>query len=474
MSSALKSFGDTKKRLDSVSPSLCMAKWQQVTMHLHNGTNHSCHHPVAHHVTVDELSENIHALHNSEFKKEQRKKMLRGERPTECQYCWNIEDSDASGELYSDRVVKSIYSHWNTPQHFSNIISATGDEDIYPSYLEVSFSNRCNLKCSYCGPIYSSSWQEELKIHGNYSTETRFNLLESSDLNSTKIDEESPYLIAFKQWWPSAKPHVKVLRITGGEPLLEKTTFALLEDIASSDYYQDIEVSVNSNLSVSTSLINKFSDLLGRVSQKVREVRVYTSCEASGKQAEYIRYGLKYGSWIHNLDYLMTQNPRVKFTIMTTVNILSTTSILQFCKDMLVLKLKHLNDHRKVALSVSFSILRWPQHQRLDIMPENLYHYLEEALPYLKENQEGQNGNEHYHGFFDYEIHAFERLIAFMKGKNADLRSMMTARRDFYNFFTQHDERRGTNFEQTFPELIEFMDVCRSLCEQSISFKMVK
>ena len=280
--------------------------------------------------------------------------------------------------------------------------------------------------------------------------------------------------MAFNQWWPSAKPHVKVLRMTGGEPLLEKTTFEILEEVAESDVYQDIEISVNSNLCVSSGIIDKFSRLISKVVQKVREVRIYTSCEAAGKPAEYIRHGLIYENWLSNLDSLMTKHPEVKFSVMATVNLLSVTSMQDFCKDMLELKLKHLNDHRKVPVSISFNILRYPQHQRLDILPENLYHYLEEVLPYLKENQEGQNGNDYYHGFFDYEIHAFERLIAFMKGKNADLHSMMTARRDFYNFFTQHDERRGTDFNQTFPELSEFMNACRSLCEQSISFKMVK
>jgi hypothetical protein len=33
-------------------------------------------------------------------------------------------------------------------------------------------------------------------------------------------------------------------------------------------------------------------------------------------------------------------------------------------------------------------------------------------------------------------------------------------RRDFFNWFTEYDRRRGTNFAKTFPELINFMDNC--------------
>ena len=34
-------------------------------------------------------------------------------------------------------------------------------------------------------------------------------------------------------------------------------------------------------------------------------------------------------------------------------------------------------------------------------------------------------------------------------------------RRDFYNWFTEYDRRRGTNFEKTFPELINFYYKCK-------------
>ena len=44
------------------------------------------------------------------------------------------------------------------------------DGDVNPRYLEVSFSNSCNLKCAYCLPHISSSWMKELKQFGNYPT----------------------------------------------------------------------------------------------------------------------------------------------------------------------------------------------------------------------------------------------------------------------------------------------------------------
>ena len=53
-------------------------------------------------------------------------------------------------------------------------------EDYNPKYVEVSFSNTCNFKCSYCGPQYSSKWVEEINQFGPYKTSTRFNDIELS------------------------------------------------------------------------------------------------------------------------------------------------------------------------------------------------------------------------------------------------------------------------------------------------------
>ena len=36
-------------------------------------------------------------------------------------------------------------------------------------------------------------------------------------------------------------------------------------------------------------------------------------------------------------------------------------------------------------------------------------------------------------------------------------------KKNFYAFFAEHDRRRGTSFEQTFPEMQEFWQECKNL-----------
>src|SRR5574337_257600 len=117
------SIKDFRDKINAISPSFCAAKWLQVTMHLHTGYTHSCHHPVPHKVPLDELKENPTALHNTKFKKEQRRKMLLGERPRECDYCWKVEDSDPNA--ISDRIYKSGDA-WAEP-HLAEITNKKWD-----------------------------------------------------------------------------------------------------------------------------------------------------------------------------------------------------------------------------------------------------------------------------------------------------------------------------------------------------------
>ena len=60
--------------LNKVSPSFCLAKWYNVSIHIPTGQTHSCYHPKSHHVPMEEIAVDVSALHNTKYKKEQRKK----------------------------------------------------------------------------------------------------------------------------------------------------------------------------------------------------------------------------------------------------------------------------------------------------------------------------------------------------------------------------------------------------------------
>ena len=185
---------EVRDRLNKVGPGFCTMKWLHQTLYLHTGDNHSCYHPRPHSISIDEISKDPSALHNTSWKKQQRKTMLEGGRPNECYYCWNIED--LSGEHLSDRMIHSA-SDYSDPM-IETLATLPWDQHINPKYLEVSFGNGCNFRCGYCSPQASSLWVDEIKKHGNY--DLTYNQYGIAFVDSGKYyppNSENPYIMHF-------------------------------------------------------------------------------------------------------------------------------------------------------------------------------------------------------------------------------------------------------------------------------------
>ena len=57
-----------------------------------------------------------------------------------------------------------VQSHdtWAKNSYLKQIANSDWQDNINPRYVEVSFPNVCNLKCSHCSPAFSSKWAEEI------------------------------------------------------------------------------------------------------------------------------------------------------------------------------------------------------------------------------------------------------------------------------------------------------------------------
>jgi Molybdenum cofactor biosynthesis enzyme len=142
--------------------------------------------------------------------------MLAGIQTKGCQYCWNVENM--GGDYVSDRNIRSASIY--TDQRLKEVTFNRWDFDVQPEYIEVSFGNECNFRCGYCHPKASSRYYNEIKQFGPYNTVTNHRC----DIDWFKIFEEenNPYLDAFWEWWPEVSKNLSILRITGGEPTIQK------------------------------------------------------------------------------------------------------------------------------------------------------------------------------------------------------------------------------------------------------------
>ena len=445
-----------RDQLNAVSPSFCLAKWYQSTLHLQYGHTHSCHHPRTHQVPINELISNPSALHNTEFKKSQRKLMLQGTRPKECQYCWNVED--LGSEHYSDRSSKS-HEPWALP-HLDSTAKMTGDENVNPTYLEVSFSNVCNFKCSYCSPAYSSAWMEEIQSQGAYPTSDKFNNLEwLKHENKMPIPnrEHNPYVEAFWKWWPDLYKSLKVFRITGGEPLMSKDTFRVLDHIDKEPNPQ-LELAINSNGCVPDKLFDQYIEKMKRITLdgKIGTTRLYTSVDTFGEQAEYIRDGLNFNQWQDNICRVLEELPLTKVTIMCTTGLLSLPNLHKLLELIAPWKAQYYNNERRVPITIDTAILRHPSYLSAVVADKSYAKMLDNAVKVMEDNAETHDNP--YKGFFDFEIARLKRFQEYVAtGPNpAERLNIQQVRKDFVTFVDEYDRRRGKDFCKTFPELTEF------------------
>ena len=457
-------YAETKKKLDGIGCGMCLAKWTQVTMHLQMGQTHSCHHPSTHHIPVKEIKRNPSALHNTRFKKKKRKEMLEGKRPAECDYCWNVEDNS---DRFSDRVFKSNES-WSLP-HFNEIATSDWRADYNPKYVEVAFSNRCNFKCSYCGPSFSSSWVQEANKYGAYPTMDNFNdmeVLRKEGKMPINHREHNPYVEAFWKWWPDLYRDLHTFRITGGEPLLSKDTWGVLDYIINEpNPNRKLNLAINSNLGIQDALLDKFIEKVNRIEDedRVNEFIIFTSVDGWGEQAEYIRNGLEFNRFWDNMNKVLTKCPKVNLTIMSTFNALSVPSYKKLIDGVYDLKKEYASTDRywTSAIFLDSSYLRYPTHQTVQILPQKWAKEVFKTAQYT--DFLGIPKFDHKHvGYSDIETQKIKRIYDWMISREDD-EKLKHQRYNFGKFFKAHDERRGTNFVKTYPELEDFWHYCQNI-----------
>ena len=488
-----------EQQLNNISSTMCYAKWAQVSMHLTNGMTQSCYHPPVHKVDLHELGQDPSALHNTSQKKSERKQMLKGERPEGCSYCWRIED--AGGR--SDRIYRSG-EYWAQNAR-KDIIASTHTGKMNPRYVEVNFNQACNFKCIYCSPHLSNTWEAEIKEHGpleildadgNITRHNDVKYLDAGGLMPLKVKQsENPYLEAFWLWWPELYKTLEVFRMTGGEPLMDSNTYKVLDYI-----YENpnawLELSITSNFCPpNQELMKKFVDKIKKleeiqiwesdrwnpgsgnnwyVNMATKHTALFISLDSVGEQAEYLRAGLDFKRMQKNVLYFANETLNTNITFINTFNILSVPKIKSFLKYILHLRTlfsaeaqgikkipiydewtehpdHEIHPHQRIWFDIP--LLRYPDWLCVNTLPSEYDHYIQDAIEFMEQNQDVSN----FTGFYDFEITKLKRNLEWIQTEREaiDDQDFHRHNTNLKNYVKQLDERRNTNFTDTFPEFRE-------------------
>lgn len=396
----------------------CQLKWNWSTVFLTKEETASCHRTNHHKFDTD-----LFDFHNTPEKINDREQMLQGQWPVNgCDYCRNIEQ--ANGQ--SDRITNLDFPGIHAPVELTRDPTAT---HVTPRILEIYFDNVCNLKCLYCGPHFSSLWDAENKKFGNFS---KNGLTISADfVKNPNLENNKQKLF---QWIQTHGHNLTVLNILGGEPLYQQELNQCIELF---EQYPAPEL----KLQIFTNLFCKIDHLKRTVervrqlvdSNKIREFEITASLDCWGAEQEYVRFPLNLQQWEQNFDYLLEQD-FINLIVSSTVTPLTVKTL----PDLLE-KIQQWNKVRPVYHYQNS--VNGPSYFMIDIFGDIFVDDFERALA-LKpsETSEQQQSKEYLRGIAQQSASCGPNLSEIKK---------------LFTFLNEMDRRRNTNWQITFPWLID-------------------
>lgn len=205
--------------------------------------------------------------------------MLANQKPSNCEYCYNLETNKKSTNIVSSRIYYL--------KELKEVPHTTYQMDTFSlKHVDLRWQNLCNFACVYCGPIYSSTWEKEINYKIDRPTKEQINQIK--DYVFENIHQlENIYL-------------------AGGEPLLMKENEEFLTLLLEKN--PNVTLRVNTNLSKTGT---KVFDLL----QQFTNVHWTVSVESLDKEFEYMRYGSVWEEFLQNLDVITKLNHKLTFNM---------------------------------------------------------------------------------------------------------------------------------------------------------------
>jgi len=403
----------------------CQLKWAHSTVFLPYETTSSCHR-----VNHDTIPSDFN-FHNTPEKIEARTKMLNGEWPGNgCEYCKFVEDQDG----FSDRMMHLEYPNLNAPIELKDNLTNT---HVTPRWLEIYFSNLCNLSCLYCTENFSSTWQtENVKYDENF-------------IPSNKA-KELKYTDKMFDWLDSNVGHLYNLMVLGGEPFTQPQSDRLL-DFLSERKCPNLTLTFFSNLSVDSEKLSKRFNRMQKLKDNgnIKEVHVVASIDCWGEQSEYIRTGLNLDLFEKNFLYLLQQT-----TCKLNVN-MTGTSLSVFTMPALIEKINEWNEVRRVYASMmlvngSDSIDNIPFNfigdnnskvMRMTVFGKRVLDWgFNKSVNLLKTHN-------------DIELIKFKEHLRGILKVILESEESHTDQKNLHEYLTKMDKRRNTDYRKVFPIL---------------------
>ena len=231
---------------------------------------------------VENITTDINDVRNHPTYVELRKSMLAGEQHSLCKLCW---DEEAYGKRSKRINQVEIYSNLVTQIESDPDKSGVIDTNKYPiQYIDLRLGNLCNLACRICGPVNSSLWQDYMDGGSFDGGHKKYNIvkvgaswrIDSTDFQFYKTD-------SFKRLLDKVLPTTDRIYFTGGEPLINKQHYDILDSCIDNGTAHNISLEYNTNgTTLNLNLLEQWKHF--------KKVEVCFSIDAVGPLSDYIRH----------------------------------------------------------------------------------------------------------------------------------------------------------------------------------------
>mgnify|MGYP003342305303 CR=1 FL=1 len=394
----------------------CLYKWAWSTIRLYEGTTNSCHR-----VESDIIPENYEDFHNTPKKLADRKKMLKGHWPGGgCEYCKLIEHAGGTSERLEINKGDTDHLVPKETKLYRKAIKLT------PKMVEVYFNNLCNLSCIYCGPQYSTTWENEEKKYGKL-----YDFSPNLDQIKSQSEKYRERVEKHWKWLKENREDLLLYNILGGEPFFQPE---FEENINFFKKYPapKLKVSIFTNLKVKQDKLKRILDTVQELldQKKLKEFQIFFSLDNWGKDAEYVRQGLSIKDWENNFNYILENYPEFRLTIHSTLTTVCLATLPDLCA-----KVTEWNKKRFVKHSCALVDGRLFMHPSIwhnDLLKKFWKDSIKNSCrDAIKEN--------------------IRSLQAMCENQKVDHKNQ----KEFIRVLTELDRRRNTNWQETFPWLYE-------------------
>ena len=254
--------------------------------------------------------ETIIQMMNSEPYKEMRVAMMKDEPVAACKRCYDLE-------LMGEWTMRQSHNMRRGLEYVEYISDVTNDDgslkEFQMKYMDIRFSNICNMKCRSCGPSCSSLWSAEFlenrgkEVFDEYFPKSNGKIVINNNDDMTLMAKLKPYL-----------DDVTEVYFAGGEIIITPEHYECLDYWVENDLCDQVELTYTTNFS--TLSYKKSIDLM-EYWKKFPQLKIWASLDAHGKVAECIRSGTDWDRIVRNIREVKEQVPHAQFQITPTISI---------------------------------------------------------------------------------------------------------------------------------------------------------